>query len=237
MSEENLFLLRSRQPNARFILYNWDAVTTHDFRPYIGYFDRVFTFDPRDAAELNISYLPLFATRRYQNLFGIAREQASVYFIGNIVNPQRYRVVEAFEDFCARNRLSFQKFLSTTVHGYTEMLKAGIRPSGVSFRQVSDSKQDQMIRNSAAAFDFANHVQVGFTMRVMENLCAGRKIITNNKHILGAPFFSPDRILLYEGLDFSAVPDFLATPIVEPDRRFLEYSVQEFSATLISERI
>ena len=235
MSPKNLELLKKRQSRARFVLYNWDAVSTHDYRPYMHFFDRVLTFDPRDAADLNISYLPLFATRRYQEHFAHRIEGPSAYFIGNIVNPQRYRVIDSFEGFCVRNSIKFDHFMSTTLHGYTEMLRAGIMPKEVSLRQIASERQNQMVRSAAAVFDFANHVQTGFTMRVMENLCAGKKIITNNKNIMNAPFYSPDRFHVFEGVNFSTIPDFLMSPLSDPENRFLEYSVQEFAATLTRE--
>lgn len=236
MSQKNLELLRKQQSRAHFVLYNWDAISTHDYRPYMPYFDEVFTFDPRDAADLKARYLPLFATRRYQNLFTPQIEDRGIYFIGNIVNPMRYRVIETFDDFCVKNSIKFEHFMSTTLHGYTEMLRAGIMPRAVSFRQIASNDQNQMVSGASAVFDFANHAQAGFTMRVMENLCAGKKIITNNMNIMNAPFYSLDRILVFEGTDFSAVPDFLETPLRNPEKRFLEYGVQEFAATLIRDR-
>lgn len=235
MSRDNVKLLRTRQSQARFILYNWDSVKTHDYRTYIPLFDKVITFDPSDAANLGVDYLPLFATRRYQRLFQNSTPNRSIYFIGNIVNPKRYLAIDAFNNFCQSNNISFECFMSTTVHGYTEMLKAGIYPKGVHFRQIQSHQQDQMINNSFATFDFANHSQSGFTMRVIENLCAGKKIITNNKHIANAPFYSPDRILIFENLDFREVPNFLNTPIVHNKNAFTEYHVQQFAANLIRE--
>ncbi|OZA19995.1 MAG: hypothetical protein B7Y02_00160 [Rhodobacterales bacterium 17-64-5] len=233
MSFANLVHLRSRQRSATFTLYNWDAVTTHDYRPYLEFFDRAFTFDPRDAEELGIGYLPLFATRRYQSADIRRHDPMSVYFIGNIVNPERYRVVRAFERFCKENGIRFELFMSTTLHGWTSMRQAGIRPQNVSLRQLPTSRQDKMISNSAAVFDFANHAQVGFTMRVMENLCAGKKIITNNINVRQAPFYREDRFLVYDGLDFSKVPAFLGLPLNDPEADFSLYHVQNFAAHLI----
>lgn len=233
MSNVNMVHLRSRQRNATFTLYNWDAVATHDYRPYLKYFDRAFTFDPQDAEALGINYLPLFATNRYHNIDRNRYEPTSVYFIGNIVNPERYRVVRAFEAFCAEHGLQFDFFMSTTIHGWSEMRRNGIRPKDVSLRHLPTDRQDEWIARSSAVFDFANHAQSGFTMRVMENLCAGKKIITNNHNVKNAPFYSEDRFLMYNETDFSAVPDFLAQPLYEPEASFSEYQVSNFAARLI----
>lgn len=232
-SHRLLAKLKERQPEARFTLYNWDAVTTHDYRPYMAMFDRVLTFDPHDASQLGIGYLPLFGSRRYQKLRDSNPGTKSVYFIGNIVNPDRYRVVHAFKDFCLKAGIEFRFYLSTTVHGWTQMVRSGVRPRNVHFLPIWDDRQDQMIGNSSAVFDFANHRQAGFTMRVMENLCADRKVITNNVGVESAPFFSRERFLVYDGLDFSRVPEFLDRPDGGSATDVSEYFIQGFAARLL----
>jgi hypothetical protein len=67
----------------------------------------------------------------------------------------------------------------------------------------------------------------------MENLCAGRKIITNNREILKAPFYSPDRIHLFEDFDFSGVRHFLEVPLERPKEDFAVYHVQSFASRLL----
>lgn len=232
-SQENLALLKARQSMARFSLYNWDAVTTHDYRPYIQYFDAIFTFDSVDAIELGINYLPLFCIRRFQNILKSKKLPLSVYFIGNIVNPRRYDAVKAFSEYCRVEGISLNYFLSTTIHGWCTMLRAGIYPRGVSFNSISDAEFISMMEQSSAVFDFANHRQSGFTMRTMENLCAGKKIITNNSHVRDAEFYSEDRFLIFDDLDFSTVVDFLKRPIEQPDENFAEYYVQNFTKRLL----
>lgn len=232
-SHENMVFLKSRQPRATFTLYNWDAITTHDYRPYLRYFDKVFTFDPVDAEQLGAGYLPLFCIRRFQGLKRDGIDPLSAYFIGNIVNPRRYEAVMAFDAFCREHRITFRQFLSTTIHGWTMMRKAGIRPFGVSLRSISDADFIAMIKNSAAVFDFANHRQAGFTMRIMENLCAGKKIITNNANVRHAEFYSSDRFMIFDGLDFSGVEAFLKRPIHSPHEDFPAYHVQSFAKRLL----
>jgi hypothetical protein len=232
-SHENMAHLKSRQPNARFTLYNWDAVTTHDYRAHLHYFDSVYTFDSADAHALRIGYLPLFCTRRIQRLRRGASAPLSAYFIGNIVNPSRYAAVMAFDAFCHRESIAFRRYLSTTVHGWATMRRAGIRPKGVSLRAISNRDFGAMVESSAAVFDFANHQQTGFTMRTMENLCAGKKIITNNPHVREAEFYCDDRILVFEELDFAAVVEFLKYPLAQPNEDFPVYHIQNFAKRLL----
>lgn len=225
--------LRSRQRKARFTLYNWDSLSTHDYRPFISMFDRVLTFDPKDAEQIGVEYLPLFATYKYQNIQGSEPLRNTAYFVGNIVNPERYRAVMAFRDYCQEVNIDFKFYLSTTVHGWCKMLAAGIMPRHVSFRAIADDTLEEMAGQAAMVFDFANHHQSGFTMRVMENLCAGRKVITNNKRAFEAPFYAPDRLLVYSDLNFSNVLDFSEVPLKSSRDDLQTYYIQNFAAKLI----
>jgi len=236
VSTANMNLLRKRQSRAQFTLYNWDAVTTHDYRPYLQFFDNAFTFDPDDAKALAIGYLPLFCIRRFQGLGRDGAQPLSAYFVGNIVNPARYTAVNTFAEFCQQQGIEFRQYLSTTLHGYTQMRRQGMRPKDVSFSSIADADFVAMVERSAAVFDFANHRQSGFTMRTMENLCAGKKIITNNPNVRLAEFYSEDRFLVFEGMDFSGVMPFLRRPLQDPENDFELYHVQSFAARLLGLR-
>ncbi len=83
-------------------------------------------------------------------------------------------------------------------------------------------------------------------MRAVENLCAGKKIITNNPRILAEPFHAPDRVLIpdrvlpdraliVDGADFGAVPAFLDRALTDPDARFAALHIQSFLRQLLGE--
>jgi hypothetical protein len=90
-----------------------------------------------------------------------------------------------------------------------------------------------MVERSTTVFDFANHRQSGYTMRIFENLCAGKKIITNAARIRREPFYSADRIHVFEGRDFSGVKEFVQRDLAEPGLRFEQFHVQSFVRTLL----
>lgn len=232
MRVETLQALRDAQPQAEFVLYNWDAITNHDYRPQLPLFHRAYTFDPEDAKALNIGYLPLFCIRAFQGLQRKDQEQRAIYFVGNIVSAERYEALQAFKAYCSREGIRFQHFLSCSAVVLWRLLRRGLRPSDVTMRSIADQAFVDMIESSVAVFDFANHRQAGYTMRIMENLCAGKKIITSNTRITGEPFYSPDRILVFEGDNFAAVKEFLALPLREPDANFSEYHLASFVRTL-----
>jgi hypothetical protein len=236
MSLQNLSALRREFGGARFVLYNWDALSNHDYRPYLHLFDRVFTFDPADARAHGLDYLPLFCVPTFLGLRQRAPDARSIYFVGNIVNPRRYEAVQAFKRYCRAENIRFRYFLSATTHGYTQLLRAGFLPWDVSLRSIATRRFIELIETSAAVFDFANHRQAGCTMRTMENLCAGKKIITSHAGIRHEAFYSPDRFHVFEDLDFSGVKAFLDVPLADPQATFPQFHLGSFVRRLLEER-
>ncbi|WP_156397751.1 hypothetical protein [Sphingomonas sp. Root1294] len=228
-----LDILRSVQPGARFVLYNWDSLSTHNYLAQAPYFDEIFTFDSVDAARHGFRYLPLFASRDMQRLRNDRSRARAIYMIGNIVNPKRYIAVCAFKNYCRAKGIDFDCFVKITPVVYLRLLRAALIPRGFSLRSISEKASHAMAEQSIAVFDFANHQQSGQTMRMMENLCAGKKIVTNNSWVREEPFYSPDRIHVFEDLDFSGVSEFLEVPLLDPDARFPEYHIQTFVRRLL----
>lgn len=233
MSRANLAAFRQEFRDARFALYNWDSIANHDYREHLGVFDHVFTFDPGDAKTHNLIYLPLFCSRTFQGLDRREQDRKQVYFVGNIVNPRRYAMLEAFRAYCRRKNIEFRAHAACTPPSMVRVVRAGHLPRGLKASSIEHSAFIDLVETSIATFDYANHDQAGYTMRVIENLCAGKKIITNNERIAREPFFSPDRIHLFDGTDFEGVGPFLETPLVNEDADFPEFHIQAFVRHII----
>ncbi|MEO0462644.1 MAG: hypothetical protein AAF127_05910 [Pseudomonadota bacterium] len=210
---EALQRLRAAQPNAHFVLYNWDSLTTHDYRPWLALFDHAATFDPDDAAALGIAYLPLFAIPRFFEVDHARAAAHDLYFVGAIGTMHRFDALGRLHTFCENAGLSTQFHLVCSPVVRAQLWRAGKSLPGITGRTIDFDGIVALLESARATFDFANHKQSGYTMRLIENMCAGRKIITENPRILNEDFYSEDRFLLVDGYDFSAVPEFLGTPI------------------------
>lgn len=232
MPVETLATLRRLQPQAEFVLYNWDAITTHDYRPQAKLFHRVLTFDRRDAETQGYQYLPLFCIRKWQGLADRAHPR-SVYMVGNIVRLARYHAVRLFAAYCADHGIAFRTHLKISPVVLAQALRSGIWPRDVTLQPIPEARFIDLAESSAAAFDFANHTQSGQTMRMMESLCMGKKVITNNAFVMLEPFYSPDRVYVFDGSDFSGVAQFLDTPLADPGATYPEYRVQAFTRRLL----
>ncbi|MEM9500347.1 MAG: hypothetical protein AAF941_00745 [Pseudomonadota bacterium] len=205
--------LREAQPDAKFILYNWDSLSTHDYQPWLRHFDFVATFDPDDAKALDIGYLPLFAVPRFFTIDEHRRKSQDLYFVGAIATMDRFAALERLHAFSEANGLSTRFHLYCTPPVRLRLWREGKHLPGITGKSIGFEGIVDMLEASRATFDFANHRQSGYTMRLIENMCAGRKIITTNARILDEPFYRDDRFLIVDGHDFSAVPEFISRPI------------------------
>ena len=232
VAPERLKRLRTLHPRARFVLYNWDSLTTHDYRPWLGFFDRAFTFDPEDAKALGIFYLPLFAIRPF---FEIDRDRAKdfdLYFVGAIGTMNRFDALARLHAYCEAEGLRLRLHLKCSPVIRFQLLRTGRRLPGITLRSLSFEEIIDLMERSEGVFDFANHRQSGYTMRFIENMCADKKIVTENARVLDEDFYRPDRFLVTDGADFSGMPDFLRTPVasaLETER----FSLESWSRTIL----
>lgn len=233
-SENNFIRLRKGHSEAKFVFYSWDALSPIiDYRPYLPYFDKTYTFDPEDAEQYGLEYLPLFCLRDFQNM-PIYKYDYDVYMVGNMVKPARYKAVMAFENYCKINGLRFKKYLKCTPVVMSKLLLNGYFPRGLKLRSIPQEEFISMMQRSKATFDFANHQQSGYTMRFIENLCGGKKIITNNDRALSESFYSPNRFVVFNDLNFDGVKEFLDSPLTDDHIQFSQFYIQTFVEKLLS---
>lgn len=233
MGVENLARLRDLQKQAEFVLYNWDSLSNHDYLQQAPFFDRVLTFDKRDASNHGFTYLPLFCQRGMQGLRRDRAHENTIFMVGNIVKLRRYLAVNEFRRYCSESGCVFNQHLKISPPVWLSFVRQGVFPQGTTLRAISAHAFRNMVELSCAAFDYSNHDQSGQTMRVMESLCAGKKIITNSAWVKTEPFYTKDRIHVFNGLDFSGVAEFLAEPLEDKNSTFPEYYIQSFVRTLI----
>jgi hypothetical protein len=194
-SIDNLKYLRNSQGNSGFISYHWDPVSQYNYLDTIQYFDRVYSFDKIDCQKHGFKYLPLFASDIYNNIEQ-KEHDIDIYTIGSVVNPQRYTLVQQFKGYCISNDINFYFHLKVTLISYLKILLKGIIPKDVSFGALKAEVMRDIVTRSRAVLDVPNHQQSGLTMRVIENICIGKKLVTTNVHIVDEPFYDKNQIFL-----------------------------------------
>jgi hypothetical protein len=199
MSAEFMETLRARLPAACLTLYFWDSVENapraHVIAPM---FDRVATFDPVDAKKYGWLYRPLFA--RAEAAAATAPDGRSAFdwcFVGTL-HSDRYRVVERLQRAHPGLRSFFYGFAPGRIVWSARYLtdwRLWRAPRGsVSTRMMSASEVAAIFRTSRAILDVEHPRQRGLTMRTIETLLSGRKLITTNRHVLESDLFDASRV-------------------------------------------
>lgn len=191
--------IREKFSSASMGLYLWDGVeNTKGVFKILEAFDSVATFDPVDARQFGWVYRPLFGrTIRDANATNAALE-FDWCFIGTI-HSDRHRVIQ-------RLRLRYGNQVRGFVFGYFQsplMLfmrrltdwSLWVAPKGtLSTTPMAAAEVAKIVACSRAVLDVEHPRQHGFTMRTIETLLAGKKLITTNQYILDSNLYDPSRV-------------------------------------------
>jgi len=177
--------VRKQNPGIKTIMYQWDSYSIWDcdYRHLIPFFDSVKTFDYNDAQELNLQYVPTFSTDEFADLKEIAPDY-DLFFCGNYTYP-RYLFMEKLILFARKRGYRLKTKLVMTWKYFLQERLRGIRldPSLISFRKLNKEEYADLFSRSLVIVDFTSEGQTGLTMRSLDALSAGKKLLTNNLNI------------------------------------------------------
>ena len=175
------------------ILYQWDSYKNFDYRSMIPYFDVVKTFDSLDAQELKIPYLPLFY-KKDTNLS--VTEDIDLLFIG-IWHSDRIAILEKIVEYADKNNLKycFKVYYPRYMYFYLVYIKRFLRPSKLFiFKTIPFDLMTDYYQRAKCIVDINHPHQSGLTMRTIETIGSGKKLITTNSYIKQEPFYNDKMI-------------------------------------------
>jgi hypothetical protein len=232
--------LKNKFKDAIFILYNWDSLKTHDYLPYVSYFDRVLSFDREDCTKhSNIDYLPLFFTAHYESLRNLPIKKINkpqLVFIGCYYNMRRYTLVRETEKLCKKLNIDFFHHLYINKLGYFRICLENrkiLNPKFFKFRKLSLEEITNRFNAATCIIDLPNNYQNGITMRVIETLGAHKKIITTNRNIINEPVYNEKIISIIDGNEISLDTDFIKNDVQANDFQGVDkYSLRNWISTI-----
>jgi hypothetical protein len=205
--------LRDSHPDAEFIAYHWDSIGLHNnYLDNVRLFDRVFSFDSKDCARYGLNYLPLFASGVYGDIESCACD-IDVYSIGTVAVLNRYILAHKFKSYCESNGVTCYLYLKVTFITYFRLLLHGVLPKDVHFKNIDEHMMRDVVSRSCAALDVPNHNQSGLTMRVIENMCIGKKLITTNVNIVNEPFYDGKQVFIIDMDNITGLKEFLTNGV------------------------
>lgn len=190
-------------PMARTLLYMWDSFENKshgDVTGFLEQFDVAASFDRVDCQTYGMRFRPLFFNE--QKVEQGKHLQYDFSFIGTI-HCERYAILRSLVAQ-AENRYTHFVFayLPSMLHYYwfklTKPEFQGVPKSAFHFSAMPYAEVLRVISESKAIVDIEHPRQRGLTMRTLEVIGAGKKLITTNREVLEYPFYSPGRVALLD---------------------------------------
>jgi len=238
LSSRAVRLLRESMASARMTLYLWDGLANTPASADIArHFDRVATFDPIDAQEQGWQYHPLFG-RDYVSKTLPCPPVYDCAFIGTM-HSDRHRVLMRLR--AAKPSWRFYVycyFQSPLVLAARFMLDPPLwraEKGTLGTTPLSAPEVSAIYEKAACVLDIEHPGQRGLTVRTIECLLAGRKLITTNRHILRSDLYHPSRVCVIERHRPEVPDSFLKQPFAPIDERTASaYSVEAWSRRLLN---
>lgn len=232
LSLQALHRLRAAFPQARFTLYFWDSYRNmpKGSAQKVDFFDRAFTFDPVDArADSRLAYRPLFYLKEFAALPQVERD-IDLLFIGT-VHSDRYDVLKRIARAIPPGR-TFETYLYFPSRSFYQIKRIvrpsywGATPRGIIFTPLPKQKILSLMARAKVIVDVERPVQTGYTIRSIEAIAAGRKLVTTNPRLHEADFYRKSNHLYIDRRNPSIGADFLDAPFEElPDHVLARYGV------------
>lgn len=194
--------LKKIQPNSKFILYMWDSFSNKNSFNTIELFDKVMSFDSRDADNYNLKFLPLFYIKGYESVEESVEDCKYDICFTATAHSDRYRISEKirkqidtydlrmFSHIYLPNKIMYWvRKLFIRKYGYGKI-------KDFSFISLDQSEIIKKIEQSKVVLDINHPLQHGLTSRCIESLGAHRKLITTNVNIKEYDFYNENNIMV-----------------------------------------
>ncbi|MFV0624655.1 hypothetical protein ACBY01_11685 [Sphingomonas sp. ac-8] len=224
--------LRADNPGVRLTAYHWDSMARFpELLRRQALFDRVLTFDHADAAA-NPDFVlrPLFF--RPELAVPASATTIDISFVGWL-HHDRLRQVEQVRAQADTLRLTSDFYLSTG--GWTATkLRLKRRGQGVHSRAQPFDRYVATSLASRGILDLPHPQQTGLTMRAIEAIGAGRKLITTGVDIRRYDFYQPENIAIIDPVVPQLDPAFLGAPMALVDPAIIErYSLRGWALDVL----
>lgn len=160
------------------------------------------TFDREDAKTLDLNFLNTFYNMNVKNFEdGDSDIKYDFYFLG-----------------AAKDRGDIISDLQKKLSAYKCLFIVPSQPS----HYITYAENIKNIKSSKCIVEIVQHQQYDITLRPLEAIAYGCKLITNNIHIKEYPFYTPNNIFVWGIDDIGVLDAFLNSPYQVLDKEIVE---------------
>ncbi|MFX1702573.1 hypothetical protein PV783_01400 [Chitinophaga sp. CC14] len=220
------------------IIYFWDSFSVWDHSKLFLLFDRAYSFDPLDCDKWEaLKYLPLFYTNEYTAVDNSAanKEDIDLLYIGSVglASMNRCDILLDLDHYSRRMelrsflRLYFQANDATRGRKVLNAIKRLLFPGyRTLIAKINKCKNEadfittsvlgreevaELTNRAKCVVDIPVPGQVGLTIRTIETLARGKKVITSNVNIKKESIYNKEYVYVLEGSDFEVDREFISS--------------------------
>ena len=229
--------VRMKNSNAKFILYLWDDVLrVANFKYVFNKYDKIYSFDNNDCEKYGFEFLPLFYCEDCKIV-----ERQKVYDIYSSLwnHSDRLEVVKQIVTNYPDYHNNFYVFFYVKRHyikaKISNLFSKDILVKYYHWDRMSYYENINNMSVSKALLDIQHPTQTGLTMRTLESVGCGVKLITTNSEVKKYDFYNPNNILVINREKPEIPKFFLETPYESlPDEIYRKYSINNWAQTIMS---
>tara|TARA_Y100000766_G_scaffold247221_1_gene228223 strand:+ start:110 stop:1096 length:987 start_codon:yes stop_codon:yes gene_type:complete len=232
---KKLAKLKKIQPYSKFILYMWDSFSNKNSFNTIRLFDKIISFDSRDAKKYNLNFLPLFYIKDYEFVNEDVEDFKFDLCITATAHSDRYAIADKlrkqlsdyglimFSYFFLPSKIIYwarKIFLKKYAYGHIK---------NFSFSFLTQKEIIKIIEQSKVVLDINHPLQYGLTSRCLEALGANRKLITTNENIKEYDFYDESNIRVIDRKNPIIDREFFDSKYIKPKKEiYQKYSIKNW---------
>lgn len=234
--------VKRKNPDAKWVMYQWDSEKNLPYCKSIHtFFERIYSFDDRDCKKNSMyRFMPLF----YLDCYGQIRKKQKTEvkydccYVGT-AHPKKYKEVKSMTDELKKKlpvQYIYHYMPSKLKYYYQKVMSTEFRKAKrkeFCFAKLTKEEIVNLYEASRCVLDAPQDDQSGLTIRTIECLGAGKKLITTNKNIKEYDFYREENILVIDGkIDWNS--RFFSDEYVElPEIIYEKYSIENWVKELL----
>ncbi len=203
-TERVLHVFRKHFKHAKCCLYMWDSMKNiPNVEKKFKYFDYISSFDRYDCMRHpQIRFRPLFYCDEYRKNTRM-KEEYDLCFIGT-VHSDRWRILKELKKQAEKKgfRVFYYLYLqSKFIYWFYKIVKPEFwdtKKTQFQFEKLSSEEIAREVEKSKIVIDIQHPKQVGLTIRMIEMIGMGKRVITTNADIRNYDFYTPINISIIE---------------------------------------
>jgi len=214
----------------RLIAYFWDSFSRiPQGRRTIGFFDKFFSFEPKDVKDHQLLFLSNFCPPDLE-----INNNETPHFDLSYVASYDKRVNTLEKILFSLKPLNLKTNINILA---TKTTTSKNEKSITWFTDILPRKETIRIMNDCSVLlDIAQPKQEGLSFRIFEAMKLGKKIITTNRSVTTYDFYDAKNIFVWENETTIPVKDFFTAPFAPLPAEILnKYSLQNWVSTIFDE--